>query len=402
MIDIVMTAKRMGIYVLVADREVSSPAKKFADKALRISTDNIVELAAVCREEGVNGVFTGFEDFNIHIARELCDRLNLPFYATREQLALVTNKLRFKEECRRYNVPVIEQYSLLSAAEEGKYPYIVKPSDSYGSRGITVCRTRSELEQGYKIACKVSTSGTAIIERFIDSNHGTELFYTVINGNIHLTATADRYTAKSGGTAVPLPVAEVFPSRHQGEMIDLLDKNIRRMLIGLGIRNGLVLIQALYDGKDYFAYEMAYRFTGEQHYLLVEKQHGVALGEMMISLALGEDVSKFDTALLDADAFCYPAVNLAILLRPGIIGTIQGVEKICEGDEVVSYILTHAENDEIKPAGNYSHVLMRVNMVAHNYERLCQAVERVNHEIKVISDIGVDMLVTRFQLPHDV
>ena len=38
MIDIIMTAKHMGIFVLVVDREAKSPAKRFADKALNIST----------------------------------------------------------------------------------------------------------------------------------------------------------------------------------------------------------------------------------------------------------------------------------------------------------------------------------------------------------------------------
>ena len=32
MIDIVMTAKTMGVYTIVADREPSSPAKRFAAK----------------------------------------------------------------------------------------------------------------------------------------------------------------------------------------------------------------------------------------------------------------------------------------------------------------------------------------------------------------------------------
>lgn len=402
MIDIIMTAKQMGIFVLVADREPTSPAKRFADKALNISTDDIAALEALCRAEGVDGVFTGFEDFNIHIARELCDRLKLPFYATREQLAAVTNKLRFKDECRRFGVPVIEQYSLSEAQREGKYPYIVKPADSYGSRGITVCRSAEELARGHEAAVAVSASRTAIIERFIDYDHGTELFYTVVNGQLHLTATADRYTAKSGVTTVPLPVAEVFPSRHEADMIRTLDPRIREMLTGLGLRNGLVLIQALFDGEDYFVYEMAYRLTGEQHYRLVEKQHGVSLGRMMIALALGEDISEYDTPLLDADAFRYPSINLAILLHPGVIRTVEGLDKVFRIDEVISYNLTHANGDEIRPLGNYSHMLIRINMVADTYDALCRAVDDVNREVKVTSDTGEDMLVTQFTLPREV
>lgn len=402
MIDIVMTAKKMGIFVLVADREPTSPAKRFADLAVNISTDHIDALITLCQSEGVDGIFTGFEDFNIHIACELCWRLGLPFYATEEQLAVVTNKMLFKDVCRRHGVPVIEQYTLLAARNEGKYPYIVKPTDSYGSRGITVCHNEDELQAGFYKAVANSTSETAVIERFVDYGYGTELFYTVVNGHIHLTATADRYTVKNGKTSVPLPVAEVFPSRHEREMMACLDPAIRTMIEDLGIRNGLVLIQALYDGKDYFVYEMAYRLTGEQHYRLVEKQHGVSLGRMMVALALGEDVSEYDTHLLDTDSFRYPSINLAMILRPGTIAHIEGLERVYGIEEVISYNLTHAESDVIQASGNYSHMLIRVNMVAENYEKLCRAVHDAGTYVTVIDENGRDMLVTRFELPTEV
>lgn len=403
MIDIVAVCKSMGVYTIVADNNPSSPTKRFADKSVDISTDKIDLLEKLCIDEGVDGVFTGFEDFNIHIAHELCQRLNLSFYATAEQLAKVTDKLAFKNECRKAGVPVVEQYTYSEALALGKYPYIVKPADSYGSRGITICRDSSELELGYKKAVSVSKSGTAIIERFIDTDHGTELFYTVINGNIHLTVTADRYTVRNGDTTVPLPVAEVFPSRHRDDMVQKLDGSIRNMLRNMNIQNGLVLIQALYDGmEDYFVYEMAYRFTGEQHYRLVEKQHGVSIANIMIKHALGEDISVYDTELLNDDNFIKPAINFALILNPGKIAKISGLEKVYKIEEVTSYNLTHADNDEIKASGDYSHMLIRINMVAENYKKLCDSVKLVNSYVNVVSDKGEDMLTARFELPEDI
>ncbi len=403
MIDIIATARSMGLYVIVADRDPNSPSKKFADLEVNISTNDIDGLEKLCKAEDVNGVFTGFEDFNIHIACELCNRLNLPFYATKEQLETVTNKIRFKDKCRDYGVPVIEQFTLFEAMEKGKYPYIIKPADSYGSRGITVCRNSDELRSGYEKAVSASATNTAIIERFVDNDHGVELFYTIVNGNIHLTVTADRYTVRNGDTTVPLPVAEVFPSRHRNDMIQRLDRPISKMLKGMGIKNGLVLIQALYDGgEDYFVYEMAYRFTGEQHYRLVERQRGVKLSRMMIKAALGENVSEYDTELLDDTCFDKPSINLAIVLKSGKVKHISGLDKVYKIDEVISYNLTHSDGDVIAASGDYSHMLIRVNMVAENYEKLCRAVDLVDEYVRVISDDGEDMILAHFHLPEGV
>ena len=403
MIDIVMTAKEMGIRTVVADRDPHSPTKRFADLPIDVSTNDIDALEAICREQNVGGVFTGFEDFNIHVACTLCKRLGLPFYATEEQLATVTNKIHFKDQCRKYGVPVIEQFTLSEAASLGKYPYIIKPADSYGSRGITICRNETELRDGYEKAVATSASDTAIIERFIDNDHGVELFYTVVNGNIHLTVTADRYTVRNGETTVPLPVAEVFPSRHRDEMLQKLDPAIREMLKGMGIQNGLVLVQALYDGaSDYFIYEMAYRFTGEQHYRLVGKQRGVSLARMMIKLALGEDASEYDTELLDDTCFDKPSINLALVLNAGTIKHVSGLEKVYQIDEVISYNLTHADNDVVQASGDYSHMLIRINMVAQSYEKLCRAVDLVDEYVTVTNGDGDDMLAAHFHLPKEI
>ncbi len=398
MIEVVMTAKQMGIYTLLADRDPKSPAKRFADRAFDVSTDDVDALCAICREERVDGVFTGFEDFNIHIAQKLSERMGLPFYATAEQLEVVTDKDRFKEVCRAYAVPVIEQYSLTEAVSEGNYPYIIKPTDSYGSRGITVCHSAGELEAGYAKALETSPSKKAVIERFVDTPYGVELFYTVVHGNIHLTVTADRHVVKTGETTVPLPAAEVFPSVHRKEIREKLDGNIRKMLQGLGIQNGLVLIQALCERGSFYVYEMAYRLTGEQHYRLVEKQHGINLSKMMIRLALGESVEEYDTELLDEAAFWYPAVNLAVLLKPGTIGKIEGLSRVYRLEEVVSYNLTHAEQDTIAASGNYSHMLIRINMVSPDFLALCESIARVNELIQVTSTEGEDMLMYRFDL----
>jgi len=398
MIDIVFRARDMGIYTIVADCDPNSPAKRFADEAINISTNDIDGLEKICREKNINGVFTGFEDFNIHNAQQLCERLGLPFYATKEQLEIITNKDNFKKECIKYGVPVIEQYGLDEAALLGKYPYIIKPADSYGSRGISIANDEGGLKRGYAKAVEVSPSGNAVIERFIQTSYGTELFYTIVNGKIYLTATADRHTVRTEEGKVPLPVAEVFPSRHREEMVEKLDRNIRKMLEGMGIKNGLVLIQALYENGEFFVYEMAYRLTGEQHYRLVLKQHGISIAEFMLKLALGEDVSEFDTDLLSDENFIYPSVNLAVVLKPGTIKEIKGLEKVYKIDEVISYNLTHKNGDCIAASGDYSHMLIRVNMVAQKHEALKKAILKVKDFITVTNENGEDMVVSPFVL----
>ena len=398
MIDIVKAAQEMNVYTIVADNNPESPAKKYADQSYDISTSDIAALINLCYKEKVNGVFTGFEDFNNHIAQKLCKELKLPFYATEKQLNIVTNKDKFKEQCVKFNINVVKQYdSIEKAIEKKEYPYIIKPVDSYGSRGIKVCYNEIELLDGIQNALKASPSKNVIIEKFIDNDYGVELFYTIVNGHIHLTTSADRYVMKKEKNAVPLPVAEVFPSKHHNEIKLQLDDKIRDLFTSLEIKNGLISVQMLFDNGNFYPYEMAYRFTGEQHYQFVKQQCGVDLPKMMIKHALGENITEFDNELLDDKNFIKPTINLAFLLNPGKILKIQGLERLKSQKEVISYIVVHEENDVVENRGDYSRILMRINLIANSYNELNHVVTDIQNNVSVISDAGEEMIIDRFE-----
>ena len=67
-INIVETAKNMGIYTIVMDMSPDSPTKKVADKAYDISTANVDDVVSIAKQEQVDGIFTSYEDFNTGIA----------------------------------------------------------------------------------------------------------------------------------------------------------------------------------------------------------------------------------------------------------------------------------------------------------------------------------------------
>lgn len=399
MIDAIITAKNMGIYTIAVDREIGSPAKAYADKSYDLDTSRIDELECIAREESINGVFNGFEDYNVWTALRLTKRLSLPFYATEKQLDTITNKNKFTEYCRRHDVPTVPEYKLSDVSNVDIYPLIIKPTDSYGSRGICIVRRSEDFKKALDYSKSNSKSGNTIIEPFIETDHGVELYYTIQDGRVYLTATTDRYTIAYNDTSTPLPYSTVYPSQHKEALIEQLDPMLRAMLCSMELKNGLVLIQCIYNHGEFFVYEMAYRLTGEHHYRLVYKQTGMNLMEMMIKLALNEDISKYDLSRYDNDCFINPACNLAIVLKPGRIKSIIGYSEIFKLDEVVSYVKTHYENDIVPASGNYAQILIRINLFADNLTKLCEAIEKINKLLIVTDESGNDMIISRFHLP---
>lgn len=406
MIDVVETAKSMGIYTIVVDYSPDSPAKAIADKSFNISTADIDAIVKVAKREKINGIFCAFEDFNLWNALELCERLNLPFYATRKQLEITTNKRYFKKVCKQNGIPVVEEYYFDEKMTESdinkiRFPVIIKPVDSYGSKGISICYSRDELKEGYKKAIKYSRKRSVIVERFIESDYGVEMYYTIQNGNITLSAMTDRYVYHQSRNLPPLPIATLFPSKHLNYYCKTIDKNVRKMIKGLDIRNGVISIQALIEEDVFYIYEMAYRLTGEKHYQIVEKQTGLNLLEMMIDLAIKGTAEGYNFAKYDYGYIKYPSCNLSFLLKEGTIKRIEGLEEIENFPEVVSYVLTHKAGDKIKKTGSYSQMFIRINIVANDFENLFAVIEKINNVLRVISEDGEDMILKRFVIPHN-
>ncbi|MDN7246913.1 ATP-binding protein [Planococcus shenhongbingii] len=401
MIDVVITAKQMGLFTIVVDREPASPAKVFADKSYDFSTDEIDRLVEIAKMEEIDGVFNGFDDFNTWKAVELCEKLNLPHYATYEQLEICSDKERFKAFCRSYGVPVIEEYKIDELLADGqtekfKFPVIIKPVDSYASQGIMVCYSLEDLKEGYAKALRYSKLGQVIVERFVDNAYGVMMFYTVKNGQVVLSAMTDRHVHKEYKEHPPLPTATIFPSQHLDHYITTLDLRVKAMIGGMGIENGVLFIQSLFEDGEFYFYEMGFRLSGTQYYTILEKQMGINLLEMMLDFATGGNLDHYPVEQYDRGYSKFPACNLSILLGTGTIKEIRGLERIKEMPSVISYIPVQETGDEVLLTGTYAQMLGRFNIVAANLEEFNETIEEINSTLQVISTEGKDMIIAKY------
>ena len=172
--EIIRKAQEMGIFVAVADYNnvEDSPGKKIADQSFLVSTidvDAMVDL--ICREK-FDGIITGFVDMLLPYYAEICERTGLPAYGTKEQFEVYINKAKYKELCRKFNVPTVEEYKVeldnFDITTAGiNYPVMVKPADSSGSRGITVCYCKNELKAALEKAYSYSQSNSVLVEQYL-------------------------------------------------------------------------------------------------------------------------------------------------------------------------------------------------------------------------------------------
>jgi carbamoylphosphate synthase large subunit len=173
---VVESAKEMGLYTVVADylpESVYSPAKLIADESLMINIYDVDGLTEYCRKNEIDGVINFCIDPAQKPCQQLADNLGLPAFGTSEQVTVLTDKIKFKKICRETGVDVIDEFTE-SDVKNGtvKYPVIVKPNDSRGSRGATVCWNGKEVENALFTAKSESSNGEILIEKYF-SGGGT-------------------------------------------------------------------------------------------------------------------------------------------------------------------------------------------------------------------------------------
>ena len=393
-INVVKTAKAMGAKTIVVDPVINSPAKAYADKYYDVDTTNIDKLYSIAVEEKVDGIFTGYSDVNLFSCRELCDRLGLPFYGSLKNLKQTTDKLLFKDMCRRYDVGTVPQYEESDLATV-PYPIIIKPADSWGSKGISVCYKYEDTPAAVEKARKYSKTSQIIVEKYMGGCEVVNFDYVMQDGKILLSAVGDRYVNTEQKGLSPLTAAGVYPSKYLKEYVDTVDEKVKRMFYEEGMHDGTAFIQSFYDDGKFYFFEMGYRTGGGQGSIPLKAICDLDYVEYLINYAFTGKMSEKDLEKYANPAYDKCSCAVVTILKSGVIAKIEGIEEIMALPENINVTQFYREGEEVKQSviGNLGQSLCRMHFVADNWEALYRAVNFAFNTLKVTSTEGENMIV---------
>ncbi len=404
--EIVRKAQELGVYTIVTDwyNEDKSPAKKIADKAFMTSTSDIQAMLKLIKDEKVDGILTGFTDSTLPYYAQICKAAGLPCYGTIEQFEILTNKRVYKEICRDFGVPVVEEYNINEAdldkdiVNNIKYPVLVKPADNSGGRGVSICNNKEELHHGFNKALGFSESKEVIVERYIKGKEVT-VFYTLQNGEIYLSALGNRHINSNQDKVIALPVAYTFPSINLNDYQKNIEPRVKKMFQSLGMKNGLVFMQCLIEDNECVVYDIGYRLTGSLEYKLLESICDYNPLEMLIRFALTGQMAEYslNEKRVNPEWKRY-GCNVSFLIKPGVIDKIYGMDEIVKIPGVIDAVLARTEGEEILESdkGTLKQIIMRVFATAASQEELERILDEIYSSLKVLSIDGDNMLLEGF------
>lgn len=395
-IDIINYAKNLGVYTIVTDWNdpTKAPVKLAADEHWEVSLLDYDELTKRIRENGINGIITGFTDSYLLPYQQLCELTGLPCYATKEVFEVTLDKSKFKQLCIENDVPTVPAYNLEDfdpSVISPDFKIIIKPVDNSGSRGIKVCSNSEDFQSCLDYALSFSQKKEVVIERFIEMDN-VALCYVIQDGEVTLSSMNDRFV-HIGETASACTSASIYPSKYLDFYIQNIDEKVRRMYERLGAKNGVLSLGAFTNGSEFYFYEMGYRLTGGRHYIYTNYENGTNAVEYLINFAITGNMSDDRISVKENPFFHDYCCKLYILGKSAQIARVDGLDYLEKIPECIKTTLYRNVGDTIGVDGTTAQQIAMVNLIVKDWNRFLEIQKDIREHFKVFDAEGNDLII---------
>lgn len=376
-----------------------TPLKRIADESYDVNAIDDEGLIRLIREQKIDGIFPGNNEDILPHAIAAAEACGLPSYCDRRMWDRCANKALFKQMCMENGIPVAKVYDLaVTDPKDIPCPVAVKPADSSGSQGFSICRAAEELLPAVERALPFSRTATVLIEEYIPYD-SCIIHYTLAGGEAVFCGISDKVSmllAEGSGSVMAL---QRFPSADIDAYLAALDAKVRAMFRRAGMHDGPVWIEAFNNHGQFIFNEMGYRFGGSMTYYPIRYFYGVDQLEFMLRYALGETPALSEQTHLirrDVPAGRHYAI-LPLHVRPGVIRAVSGEETIASMPEVYAYVPIHGPGDTIRASASVQQVFCYLHLLYDDMAGLAETADRVFHALRVEDERGGNLLFRLFR-----
>lgn len=401
---VVRAAKTLGYRTVVTDYLPidASPAKQIADVALDYDIYDTENLIRWCRENQVDGVINFCIDPAQKPAQEIAEACGLPVFGSAEHVHVLTNKNAFKAFCAACGVDTIPTYTIGDIeADAVRYPILVKPVISRGSRGTTVCANREEAIRAIAVAEQESGDGKCLIERYMNPVECQDLSisYLVKDGEPYLVSLGDRHSGRKEDNLDRQLICTIQPSRYLGLYLEHADEKIKGFIRKLGIQNGPVFFQGFQDGETVRLYDPGLRFPGNEYEQILEAATGVDLMKMLANYCVTGEIGHFSAQVEGCcDLNGKICLQYMINVGPGTIARFEGLEEIRRHPAVLDVTQKHFVGETIEDTGNVRHRAGEISILCQRtLSEMCQILQFIQSALQVTDANGKNLIISPFE-----
>jgi len=299
---LIQSAKDLGYKTIVIDPLENAPAKKIADVFEVVGPKDFNKTKEIALKYKVKGIVTCQMENPLLLMAKLAGELNFIFPSEKSVLN-ARNKLLMKEcfvkagvACANGRIIHSTEKITESVCKEIGFPLIIKPVDSFSSRGVYKINSYKEIESYSNITKSFSSTGDVLIEEFME---GHEVSVESVTQN--RITTVIQITDK---VITPYPtaveMAHIQPSCLDEKTQTQIKELVKRAVASLGLDNCASHAEVKITKQGPKMVELGARLGGDyitSH--LVPLSSGVNIEADTIQITMGKKpglLNKFSTS----------------------------------------------------------------------------------------------------------
>lgn len=289
-LTLIEAARALGVESVVVDPDVNAPGKRIADHFEVVGPMDYNLTREVAGKYKVDGIVTGQMENPLTLMARLAEE-NAYIFPSPDVILNCRNKYLMKQVFLRNGIPCAKGIKIDSGEiltpdilKDFSYPVIIKPVDSFSSRGVYKINEFSEIAGFEEITRNFSSDGSLVVEEFIEGKEYsveslTYKGYTYVIQITEKIITSYPYTVEMGH----LQPADLSP-----EEKETISSIVIKAIKALGIENSAAHTELKLTSDGPVIIEIGARLGGDfisSHLTLAST--GISMDQGAINIALG-------------------------------------------------------------------------------------------------------------------
>ena len=276
-LDVIITAKEMGVYVYAIAKDNNGIAFSYVDKFIEMDILDTDSINKLIKEEQIDAVFSAGIEISIPILTEVSNNNNLRSFVTQKSIEMFDDKSVWRETLGDIvgNLKHKSGTKLEDFKNWKVFPAVIKPVDGTGQRGVHKVNSFKEVEEVFDKVLEYSKKGKAIIEEFA---RGEEISINsfMYNGELAFYEISDRisYSEYPGGIIKEHHIPSKYDNKELREKLENLVKSVSKIM---GYENGHVYYQLKIDNNEPKIIEFTPRYDACHMWRLVKTTNNINL-----------------------------------------------------------------------------------------------------------------------------
>lgn len=293
-LPVIEAAHQLGVYVITCDYLPDNIAHRYSDEYVNVSIVEKDAVLEVARKLKIDGIMSFACDPGVTTAAYVAEKLGLPSVGTFESVNILQNKALFRQFLadNGFSVPKAKGYCNYEEAIVDKdlfrWPVIVKPVDSAGSKGVSRVDSTEKLKSAVENALRFSKTKRFIVEEFIQQKgYSSDTDCFSIDGKLVFASFSNQHFDKNAENPYT-PSAYSWPSAMPQQIQEELRSELQRLITLLGLKTSIYNVETRMgvDGKSYIM-EFSPRGGGNRLSEMLRYASGVDLLTNSVCAAVG-------------------------------------------------------------------------------------------------------------------